>query len=65
LNFSLFKEFALTERAKLQTRFETFNTLNTPHFENPSGDQGSLGFGQITRTRDNMRIVQLAAKIIF
>lgn len=65
LNLSLFKEFALTERAKLQTRFETFNTLNTPHFQNPSGDEGSGQFGMITRTTDNMRIIQLAAKIIF
>jgi hypothetical protein len=56
LNFSLFKEFAITERAKLQTRFETFNTLNTPHFQNPDGDQSNpLAFGTITRTRDKMR----------
>jgi outer membrane receptor protein involved in Fe transport len=67
LNFSLFKEFAIAERAKLQTRLETFNTLNTPHFQNPVGDQSNpLQFGKIPHTtRDNMRIVQLAAKIIF
>ncbi|HEY4053498.1 MAG TPA: TonB-dependent receptor, partial [Terriglobales bacterium] len=67
LNFSLFKEFGITERAKLQTRLETFNTLNTPHFQNPGGDQSNpLQFGTIPHTtRDNMRIVQLAAKVIF
>ena len=67
LNFSLFKEFALAERAKLQMRLETFNTLNTPHFQNPDGDQSNpLQFGTIPHTtRDNMRIVQLAAKVIF
>ena len=67
LNLSLFKEFALTERAKLQTRFETFNTLNTPHFQNPDGDQSNpLQFGTIPHTtRDNMRIIQIAAKVIF
>ncbi len=67
LNFSLFKEFAITERAKLQTRFETFNTLNTPHFQNPSGDMGNPTlFGTIPHTTNgNMRIIQLAAKVIF
>ncbi|HEY7351866.1 MAG TPA: TonB-dependent receptor [Terriglobales bacterium] len=67
LNLSLFKEFALTEHAKLQTRLETFNTLNTPHFQNPVGDQSNpLQFGTIPHTtRDNMRILQLAAKVIF
>jgi hypothetical protein len=67
LNLSLFKEFALTEGLKLQTRLETFNSLNTPHFQNPVGDQSNpLQFGTIPHTtRDNMRILQLAAKIIF
>ncbi|HKW16010.1 MAG TPA: TonB-dependent receptor [Terriglobales bacterium] len=67
LNLSLFKEFALTEGIKLQTRLETFNTLNTPHFQNPVGDQSNpLQFGTIPHTtRDNMRILQLAAKVIF
>jgi hypothetical protein len=67
LNFSLFKEFAISERTRLQTRFETFNTLNTPHFQNPNGDMGNSSlFGKIPhQTRDNMRIIQLAAKVIF
>jgi hypothetical protein len=66
LNLSLFKDFAITERVKLQTRFETFNTLNTPHFANPNSDMSSPAlFGTINRTSDNMRIVQLAAKVIF
>jgi hypothetical protein len=66
VNFSLFKDFAITEGIRLQTRFEAFNALNTPHFQNPSGDMGNpLQFGKITRTSEKMRIVQLAAKIIF
>jgi hypothetical protein len=53
----------------LETRFEFFNALNTPHFANPAADLGSsTSFGQIQRQagsgRDN-RIVQFAAKIIF
>jgi hypothetical protein len=66
---SLFKDFAITESAKLETRFEFFNALNTPHFANPNADLGtSTSFGQITRQagsgKDN-RIVQFAAKFIF
>jgi hypothetical protein len=64
-DFSLFKEFALKERGKLQTRFEVFNLSNSPHFQNPNGVLNSGNFGAITNTYGNMRILQLAAKIIF
>jgi hypothetical protein len=64
-DFSLFKEFAFKERGKLQTRFEVFNLSNSPHFQNPNGVLNSGSFGQITNTYGNMRILQLAAKIIF
>ena len=61
---SIFKEFDLTEKAKLQTRLEGFNVTNTPHFANPDGVMTDGTFGQITRA-GQMRILQLAAKIIF
>jgi hypothetical protein len=65
-DLSLFKDFALTETARLQTRFEFFNATNSPHFANPNPDLSqSSTFGSITRTYGNMRIVQVAAKIIF
>ena len=60
------KDFAITESAKLQTRFEFFNATNTPHFSNPNADLAtSTTFGSITRTYGNMRIIQVAAKFIF
>jgi hypothetical protein len=34
-DLSLSKDFGITEHAKLETRFEFFNTTNTPHFSNP------------------------------
>jgi hypothetical protein len=65
LDTSLFKEFGITETAKIQTRFEFFNALNTPHFSNPDGVSTDGTFGQINFTNGNMRIMQVAAKLIF
>jgi Carboxypeptidase regulatory-like domain/TonB dependent receptor len=64
-DFSLFKNFALTERAQLQLRFEFFNLTNTPHFANPNSDFSQGNFGSITGTIGNPRITQFAAKIKF
>lgn len=68
-DFSMFKEFAIRERARLETRFEFFNALNTPHFANPASDLGSgTSFGQIQREccgGHANRILQFAAKVIF
>ncbi len=65
-DFSIFKNFAFTERMKLQTRFEFFNVTNTPHFANPGGDLSAAStFGVINKTIDNPRIIQFAAKFIF
>ena len=65
-DFSVFKNFALSERYNLQTRFEFFNVSNTPHFANPGGDESqTASFGEIRGTIGNPRIVQFAAKFIF
>jgi len=54
LDFSVFKDFAITERFKFQFRSEAFNLFNTPIFNTPDaslGDAKSLGgngnFGRI------------------
>jgi hypothetical protein len=65
LDFSLFKEFAVNERLKLQTRLELFNALNTPHFANPNGDISSGSLGTVQFLSGDPRRVQIAAKIIF
>ena len=66
LDASLFKIFSFTERYRLELRLELFNTLNTPHFANPNGDQGNMtNFGEITQTIGNQRIAQIAGKFYF
>jgi hypothetical protein len=75
LDFSLFKDFKLTERFRLQFRSEFFNILNHPNFNapDPMAIPGSLDFesptfGQIGSTRDSPydpRQVQFALKLYF
>jgi Carboxypeptidase regulatory-like domain len=78
LDFSLFKEFPVTERTHLEFRAEFFNFTNTPNFAAPgfSGNgvpqaPGSLDytspstFGRINSTRDlqnDQREIQFALK---
>lgn len=64
-DFSLFKNIPVRERVELQLRFEFFNLLNTPHFENPNTDFSEGNFGRITGTIGNPRILQFAAKLKF
>ena len=66
MNFttSLYKSFAMTERAHVELRFESFNTFN--HFQ-PNGVNTSYGasqFGQITSAWDP-RTLELGGKFIF
>ncbi len=80
LDFSLFKNFRITERAHLEFRSEFFNLTNTPNFSPPgfggngvSGAPGALDytsstFGQINSTRDgqnDQREIQFALKLYF
>ena len=70
LDSSIFKEFAPSDRYRLQLRFEAFNALNTPHFGNPDGNQSDGGtFGAIqfqnNGTSTANRIIQVAGKFIF
>jgi Carboxypeptidase regulatory-like domain/TonB-dependent Receptor Plug Domain len=63
-DFSIFKEFKVTETTRLQFRAESFNLTNTPSFNLPSNlnYQDTLNFGQSTSTRSSPREIQFALK---
>jgi hypothetical protein len=64
IDMSLFKDFALTERYRLQFRAEVFNTENRPNFQNPVASVSSGTFGRITSAFDP-RVLQFALKLFF
>lgn len=65
-DFSLFKNFPVGERLKLQFRMEAFNVFNSPMFSNPSGNFSNLAtFGNITSTSIDNRVMQLGGKLVF
>jgi len=55
----------LSENAALQFRVEFFNLFNHPQFSNPDTNLEDGGFGQITTSAVNPRVLQLALKYIF
>jgi hypothetical protein len=65
VNFSLFKNFPIRERATLQFRSEFFNLFNTPAFSNPNATFGASNFGSITSTKQDNREIQFALKVLF
>ncbi len=64
-DFSLFKNFALTERMTLQLRAESFNWLNTPRFGRPNQNANAAQFGVISGTANSPRQMQLALKLLW
>jgi hypothetical protein len=66
LDLSLFKDFRISERYKVQFRVESLNLTNTPQFTRPGATQGNSDFGIINGTRANTnRNYQFALRFMF
>lgn len=65
LDFSLFKNFQLTERFRLEFRAEAFNLTNTVSFAFPNSNFSSANFGRLDTQRNNPRQMQYALKLYF
>jgi hypothetical protein len=68
VDLSLFKQFLLTERFRLELRGEFFNSFNHPNFNNPNASiaPAAIGsFGKVFSTVTDPREIQLAMKLYF
>jgi hypothetical protein len=64
-DFSVFKNFALTEKFKLQFRTEMFNVFNHAQFDLPNTAIGSPNAGIITGIVGTPRQMQFALRLSF
>ncbi len=53
LDFSIFRQFRVTEQSHMEFRWEAFNLTNTAHFDTPNGDSTVGAFMTITNTNIN------------
>jgi hypothetical protein len=66
LDFSIFKNFALTERFAVQFRGEATNIGNTPQFSVPDNTLGDANFGKVTSTQTGSeRHIQFSLRVQF
>jgi outer membrane receptor protein involved in Fe transport len=71
-DFSIFKNFAISEKKRVEFRMEVYNLTNTPHFNIPNGNFSQASFGSITSTigangvaGTGEREVQFALRFLF
>ena len=65
VDFSLFKQFQIAERSRLQFRWEAFNLPNTPSFAAPNSTLDTATVGRVTSTATAPRQMQVALKLTF
>jgi hypothetical protein len=65
VDLSLIKNTTITERVRVQLRFEAFNALNRPSFDPPNLTVTSSAFGKITTQPNLPRSIQMAARLTF
>ncbi len=65
LDLSLFKQFQINERTRVQFRAEAFNLTNTPSFSAPSTNVDTAAGGVVTSTISTPRNIQFGLKLYF
>lgn len=65
IDFSIYKNFQIRERARLQFRAEAFNLTNTPIFGAPNAVFGGPSFGIISTQANSPRQMQVALRLDF
>jgi hypothetical protein len=65
LDLSLFKNFQVTEKVRLQVRAESFNFTNTPIFGSPGATFGVPAFGVVSAQANNPRQIQFGMRVAF
>jgi hypothetical protein len=64
-DLSLFKNFPIGDRYRVQFRSEFFNVFNTPQFGFPASSINARNFGAITNQVNSPRDAQLAVRFHF
>jgi hypothetical protein len=64
-DFSTIKDFPVTDRFRVQFRFEAFNAPNHPNWGLPDGYVSSPNFGKVRSTRTDMRDLQFGLKVLW
>jgi hypothetical protein len=65
LDLSIFRQFPITERFRMEFRFETFNLTNTPVWAIPVTSLEAPNFGTVTHTANVPRQLQFGLKLYF
>lgn len=65
VDFSLHKDFTLTEKAKLELRAESFNALQQTVFGTPTTSLPSSQFGEVLSIANTPRVLQFAFRATF
>ncbi len=65
LDASIFRSFPIGDARRIEFRLEAFNATNTPVFAPPDFQITDPNFGQVSRTANVQRQIQLAVKFYF
>jgi hypothetical protein len=66
MDLSIFKQFAFTEKLRLQFRAEAFNAFNRVRFSSPNTDvNAGANFGRVTSQSNDPRQLQFGLKLLW